>query len=242
MRACILLGLVCALFLAGAAPALSAGEEIKEYTVVAELKGSSVKVECKIIPLLKGPLKKLSFEARQAGGEKIADVAISVNGTPVPLKVTNKEHDWAGKHVYSYVIDQELQAPVNEGETLTLSYVVNDVQTPGYVQVPLFVPPWKLTQEGVAFNGSLNLPSGSYYQGRSFPVSRELLEESNGVETIRFTSLNLPTGLYASVGPKKAGFFTWGNNWTIFMFSLILAIAILYLRYEIRYMKGGSGR
>ena len=242
MRACILLGLVCALFLAGAAPALSAGEEIKEYSVVAELKGSSVKVDCKIIPLLKEPVKKLSFEARRTGGEKIADVAISVNGTPVPVKVTAKEHDWAGQHVYSYVIDQELASPVNEGVALTLSYVVNDVQSPGYVQVPIFVPPWKLTQEGVAFNGSLNLPSGSYFQGRSFPVSRELIEGTNGEETIRFTSLNLPTGLYASVGPKKAGFFTWGTNWTILMFSLILAITILYLRYEIRFMKGGGGR
>ncbi len=65
MRACILLGLVCALFLAGAAPALSAGEEIKNYTVTAELKGSSVAVECKIVPLSEDPVKKLHL--RPAG-------------------------------------------------------------------------------------------------------------------------------------------------------------------------------
>ena len=230
-----------ALVLAGANPGFSAGVQVKTYTVSAELKGSSVAVKCEIEPLSKDPVKKLHFEARRAGDEKITAVALTANGTPVTVTVTKKEHDWAGKHVYFYVIDQELPAPVKEGETLTLSYVVNNVKAPGYLQVPLFVPSWKLLQEGIAFNGSLKLSSGSYYQGKSFPISYKT-EESGGGETVLFRNLNLPAGIYASIGTEKAGFFTWSKNWTIFMFFLIGVITFLYFRYDIRQKKGGASR
>jgi hypothetical protein len=237
----VALGCFFALLLATANPSFSADVKIKTFTVSAELQGSSVAVTCKIEPLSEEPIKKLHFEARRAGDEQIADVAIAANGAPVAVEVTKKEHEWAGKSVYFYLIDKELPTPLKEGETLTLSYVVNNVQTPGYLQVPLFVPSWKLVQEGIAFNGSIKLPSGSYYQGRSFPISYGV-EESGEKETILYRNLNLPAGLYASVGSEKAGFFTWSKNWTIFMFLLIIVITFLYLRYEIRQRKGGTGR
>jgi hypothetical protein len=224
----VALGCFFALLLATVNPSFSADVKIKTFTVSAELQGSSVAVTCKLEPLSEEPITKLHFEARRAGDEQIADVALAANGTPVAVEVTKKEHEWAGKNVYFYVIDKELPTPLKEGETLTLTYVVNNVQAPGYLQVPLFVPSWKLLQEGIAFNGSIKLPSGSYYQGRSFPIL--------------YRNLNLPAGLYASIGTEKAGFFTWSKNWTIFMFLLIVVITIVYLRYEIRQRKGGTGR
>lgn len=237
----VALGCFFALLLATVNPSFSADVKIKAYTVSAELKGSSVAVTCKIEPLSEEPIKKLHFEARRVGDEKIDNVALAANGTPVAVEVTKKEHEWAGKHVYFYVIDKELPTPLKEGETLTLNYVVNNVQAPGYLKVPLFVPSWKLLQEGIAFNGSLKLPSGSYYQGKSFPISYDT-EESGEEETILFRNLNLPAGLYASIGTEKAGFFTWSKNWTIFMFLLIAVITFLYLRFEIGQRKGGTGR
>ena len=234
-------GCVFALLLATVNPSFSADVKIKTYTVSAELKGSSVAVTCKIEPLSEEPIKKMNFEARRAGDEQIADVALAANGMPVAVKVTEKDHEWAGKRVDFYVIDQELPTPLKEGETLTLTYVVNNVQVPGYLQVPLFVPSWKLLQEGIPFNGSLKLSAGEYYQGKSFPVHHDV-EESGEEETILFRNLNLPAGIYASIGTEKAGFFTWSNNWTIITFLLIGVISVIYLRYEIRQRKGGTGR
>ena len=240
-RVCVVLGCMCALVLAGVITAFSAEIKVKNYSVSAELKGSSVAVECKIVPLSEDPVKKLQFEARRAGGGKIADVALSANGTAVPVTVTMKEHDWAGKHVSFYVIDQDLPVPVTEGQELILTYVVNDIAAEGYLQIPLFVPSWKFDQEGTAFNGSLKLPSGSYFQGKSLPIYYKT-EESSGGSTVFFRNLNSPTGLYASIASEKSGFFTWGTNWTIFMFVLILVITFFYLRYEMGQMKGRADR
>ena len=240
-RVCIVLGCVCALVLAGAITAFSAEIKVKNYTVTAELKGSSVAVTCKIVPLTEDPVKELHFEARKAGDGNIADVALSANGTAVPVEVTMKEHDWAGEHVTFYVIDQELPVAITDGQEMILTYVVNDIAAEGYLQIPLFVPAWKFDQAGTAFNGSLKLPSGSYFQGKSFPISYKT-EESDGGSTVFFRNLNSPTGLYTSIAAEKAGFFTWGANWTLFMFILILVITFIYLRYEMGQMKGRAGR
>ena len=240
-RVCIVLGCAGALLLAGVITAFAAEIKVKNYTVTTELKGSSVAVECKIVPLSEDPVKKLHFEARRVGSGKIADVMLSANGTAVPVKVTMKEHDWAGKHVSYYVIDQDLPVPVTDGQELILTYVVSDIAAEGYLQIPLFVPSWKLDQEDIAFNGSLKLPSGSYFQGKSLPISY-MTEESGGGLTVLFRNLNVPTGLYASIAKEKAGFFTWGANWTIIMFVLILVITFFYLRYELEQTKGRASR
>ena len=237
----VVFGCFAALLLVVTSPCFSADVRIKTYDVSAELKGTSVTVTCKIVPQSKDPVDKIHFEARRAGQEEISDVSLAVNGTSIDVNVTKKEHDWAGKHVYFYLIDQTLPTPLKAGETLTLSYVVNKVQVPGYLQVPLFVPSWKLLQDDTAFHGSLKLPSGSYFQEKSLPISYET-KAADGKETILFRNLNLPSGIYASIGPVEAGFFNWSNNWTIFMFFLIAVITVLYLRYEIRQRKGGVGR
>ena len=240
-RVCIVLGSVCALVLSGVITTFSAEIKVKSFTVTAELKGSSVAVECKIVPLSEDPVKKLHFEARRAGDGNIADVALSANGAAVPVNVTMKEHDWAGKHVTFYVIDQDLPVPITDGQEMILTYVVNDIAAQGYLQIPLFVPSWKFDQKDTAFNGSLKLPSGSYFQGKSFPISYKT-EESGEGSTVLFRNLNSPTGLYASIATEKVGFFTWGANWTIFMFILILVITFFYLKYEMGQTKGRAGR
>ena len=240
-RTCVVLGCVCALVLAGVITAFSAEIKVKNYTVTAELKGASVAVECKIVTTSKDPVTKLHFEARKAGAGNIADVALSANGTAEPVKVTMNEHDWAGQHVSFYVIDQDLPVPVTEGQEMTLRYVVNDIGGEDYLQIPLFIPSWKLDQSDIAFNATLKLPPGTYFESRSLPISYKT-EESDQGSTVFFRNLNLPTGLNVAIGPEKVGFFTWDKNWTIFMLVMIVVFSVVYLRYEMGLTKGRAGR
>jgi hypothetical protein len=164
-------------------------------------------------------------------------VAVSVNGKPLAVKVAEKTHEWAGKKVVSYVIDQELTEPLSEGGEISITYTVGNTAKDGYIQIPLFIPPWKLVQAGMPFQATFKLPKGKYFQGKSMPISYKV-ESSGDGESVAFRNLNAPAGLYVAVGDDPAGFFTWGAKWTITMFVLILLCSFFYLRYEMRQIKG----
>ena len=87
------------------------------------------------------------------------------------------------------------------------------------------------------FQATLKLPKGQYYQGKSMPISYKVESTGDG-EAVAFRNLNAPAGLYVEIGNEPAGFFTWGVNWTIIMFVLIILITFFYLRYEMREIKG----
>jgi hypothetical protein len=220
-----------------ASPLFAAKITVKDYQTTVEIKDDSIAVQIKIIPKSSDPIKKLNFEARRAENEKITGVAVSVSGKQLPVKVAEKEHQWAGKKVVSYVIDQELAEPLADGEEISITYAVGDTAKDGYIQIPLFIPPWKLVQAGMPFQATLKLPKGKYYQGKSMPISYTV-ESSGDGESVAFRNLNAPAGLYVAVGDDPAGFFTWGAKWTITMFVLIILTTTFYLRYELRQIKG----
>lgn len=217
-------------------PLFAAAITVKEYQTTAEMKDSSIAVQIKIVPKSSEPIKKLTLDARRAGQAKITNVAVAVNGRPLPVTVTEKEHHWANRKVVSYVIDQDLAEPLAEGGEITLTYEVGDAAANGYLRIPLFIPPWKLEQEGMPFQATLKLPKGQYYQGKSMPISYKV-ETSGDGESVDFKNLNAPAGLYAAIGNEPAGFFTWGANWTIIMFVLIILISFFYIRYEMKQVK-----
>ena len=87
------------------------------------------------------------------------------------------------------------------------------------------------------FQATLKLPKGKYYQGKSMPISHKA-EDSGDGQAVAFRNLNAPAGLYVAIGDNTPGFFTWGANWTITMFVLIIVITFFYLRYEMNQVKG----
>lgn len=230
-----------ALIILSTSPLIAAMTTVKDYHATAEMKDGAIAVQIKIKPESSEPIKKLSLDARRIVNEKISDVAVAVNGKPVAVKVAEKEHQWAGKKIVSYVIDQDMAEPLATGGEISITYSVDNASKEGYVQIPLFIPPWKLIQEGLPFQATLKLPKGKYFQGKSMPISYAVESSGNG-ETVDFKNLNAPVGLYVGVGDNPAGFFTWGVNWTITMFVLIILITFFYLRYEMRQIKGRATR
>ena len=218
-------------------PLFAAKISVKDYQTTVEMKDSAIAVQIKIVPKSSEPIKKLTLDARRAGQEKITNVAVAVNGQPLSVTVTEKKHQWANRTVVSYVIDQDLSEPLADGGEITLTYAVEDAAANGDLKVPLFIPPWKLEQTGMPFQATLKLPKGTYYQRKSMPISYKV-ETSGDGESVAFKNLNAPTGLYVTIGNAPAGFFTWGANWTIIMFVLIILISFFYLRYEMRQIKG----
>lgn len=226
-----------ALIILSKSPLFAAQTTVKDYHATVEMKNGAIAVHIKIKPESPDPIKKLSLDARRVVNEKISDVAVAANGNPIAVAVTEKEHQWAGKKIVSYVIDQDIAEPLAAGVEISITYAVDNAANDGYLQIPLFIPPWKLIQEGMPFQATLKLPKGKYFQGKSMPISYRVESSGNG-ETVNFKNLNAPAGLYVAVGDNPAGFFTWGAKWTITMFVLIILITFFYLRYEMRQIKG----
>jgi hypothetical protein len=220
-----------------ASPLSAADIKIKDYQATAEMKDGSISVQIKIVPKSSEPIKKLTLNARKAGDAKISNVAVAVNGQALSLEVSEKEHMWANRTVMSYIIDQNLAEPLADGGEITVSYSVESAADNGNLKIPLFIAPWKFEQAGMPFQATLKLPKGQYYQGKSMPISYKV-ETSGDGESVAFRNLNPPAGLYVEIGNEPAGFFTWGVNWTITMFVLIILITFFYLRYELGQIKG----
>lgn len=212
-------------------PVFAAGPQIQEMIVIATAKGSVVTVNEKIMVKSAEPVKEMHLEALKITSEEVVNVTATVDGTTIPVQVTKKEGDWANRHVVFYVIKHSFAEPMTEGQSLSISYNVDNSLIGADYKVPLFVPKWKMLQTGVPFKGTFNLPKGTYFTQKSLPISYETVDTDKG-QQVKVRALNAPYALLVTVGKTHAGFFNFKTNWTLLSLIVGVIIAVLYTRYE----------